>query len=145
MRWQAVPCYVVDKITGQVVSEHPTIISAARSLGRDYTVSKQVNRKRMLDRCRYTIRKVEDYDPHEEFDLKHPRSVPVVAVFGNFEKVEIYNDVRAAAKGLNYSVSAVHGRVKGMKGIDTYINIAYMPRMGACNEMIKRGFAEVCD
>ena len=144
MRWQAVPCYVVDKITGQVVSEHPTIISAARSLGRSYTVSKQVNRKRLLDRCRYTIRRVEDYDPHEVFDMLHTRGVPVVAIYES-GKVEIYIDVNSAARGLNYSVSAVHGRLKGVKGIDSEIKIVYLPHMGACNGLLARGIAKVCD
>ena len=145
MRWRAVPCYVVDKITGEIVGEHDSIISAARSLGRDYTVSKQVNRKRLLDRCRYTIRKVEDYDPREAFDAQHPRGVPVVAVFGNFEKVEIYIDVKTAARNLTYSVSTIHGALSGVKGLGADISLLYMPRMGACNELLARGIARVCD
>ena len=139
------PCYVVDKITGEIVSEHDSIISAARALGRDYTVSKQVNRKRLLDRCRYTIRKVEDYDPHEEFDAQHPRGVPVVAVFGKFERVEVYIDVKTAARNLNYSVSTIRGVLKGAKGLGADISLRYMPRMGACNELLRRGIAKVCD
>ena len=141
MRGRGEPCYVVDKVTGEVASEHPSITDAARLLGMHATASKQVKARRLFNRCRYAIRVVGDYDPHESFEGKRS-GVPVMCVYR--DHVDVYEDLALVQERLMFSHSTLSMAIRtGTRKVGGEFRVAYLPRMGACNELIARGLATV--
>ena len=134
------PCYIVDKITGEIVSEHVSISDAARKLGYHASVSREARNKRMHDKCSYVIRLVDDYNPREDFSGK-TRAVPVMCIYQTH--VDIYDDLPLVCEALHYSYSGATAAIREHRLVNGECRIEYMPHMGACNELIARGVARI--
>lgn len=142
MYYKAEPCYLVDKITGEIVARYGTMQQATDALGLHVSLNRSIRQRKLLDACRYVIRLVDDYDAHESFAGKK-RAVPVMLEYA--DHAEIYNDSMAAAKATNYAHNTISDGLRTGRMIGGQFRAVRMPYMGAYNEMIKRGFAEVYD
>lgn len=135
------PCYIVDKITGEIVSKHPSICDAARTLGKNETISRQVKTRKLIWRCPYVIRLVDDYDPHEDFEGIR-EGIPVMCIYDDY--VDIYEDAPLVIETLMLSKSALNGGLRNpTRRICGQFRVSRLPHMGACNELIKRGVAHI--
>lgn len=126
-------CYVVNKITGMIVSEHVSISDAARVLGLNSAISRQIKHRALFDRSRYAVRLVEDYDPHESFEGKR-RGVPVVA--SRAGEIRVYVDRRELADDLGYTTSTIAEFIVRGKPTSSGWMLRRMPHMGALNGIL---------
>lgn len=141
MGTEAQPCYIVDKITGEIVSRHRSIGEATRKLSKNKSINKQVKSRKLIRRCRYAIRTVDDYNPNESFEGIR-ESVPLMCIYA--DHVDIYEDLLFAVNSLAVSRSAINEALRNpTRRICGQFRVAYLPRMGACNELIKRGVAHI--
>lgn len=132
-------CYIVDKITGKVVSEHESLSAAAAELGMDPSICRQVRNKSLLDSRRCTVRLVEDYDPHESFEHQR-KGVPVFAVRGR--EVRAWCDRGEAASDLHLAKSSLYDALYRKTPTMSGWRVFRMPRMGALNKVL--GLEERC-
>lgn len=126
-------CYVVDKVTGRIVSEHESLSSAAAKLGMNQSVCRQVRNGSLLENRRHTIRLVEDYDPNESFEGKR-KGVPIFAVRGN--EVRAWCDRRRAASDLCVSLETLSFDISNGVTTSDGWRVFRMPRMGALNKVL---------
>lgn len=126
-------CYVVNKVTGRIVSEHASISEAARVLGLNPAISRQIKHRALFDRSRYAVRLVDDYDPHESFEGKR-RGVPIVASRGS--EVRVFVDRAEIAEQLGYEKSTIEGCIRQGEPTSSGWMLRRMPHMGALNGIL---------
>lgn len=130
------PCYIVNKITGEIVSEHESIKNAAKKMGIHPSCCKQVRRKALLAGSKYVIRLVDDYDPHESFAGKRA-GVPVVVSRDN--EVHVFWNRDDVAEFLHITRITVAKRIASGTPTNEGWRIRKLPYMGALNEVLGIG------
>ena len=133
-------CYVVDKMTGRVVSEHASSYEACRAIGRKSpSAVTEISRKSLFGTSRYVVRFADEYDPRESFESKR-KGVPLFAVRGR--EVMVFTSVKEAAAVLHVAPSTLYDHVRAETATVDGLTLYRMPRMGALNKVL--GLEERC-